>query len=201
MKYIFMVGAPGSKWSSVARNIYYSPNIDRSDYTESRTYSHQAGIMHVGSYFDPGMEFEIPTNIEELSKEQVEEIFDAPFTGTGIRIIKSHTLSNHIDFLRATWPDCPVIMVYRNNDSCLGWWVRCGHFNITYPKYDYYLDFNTMIKHIEEQNNNIKKAQSSYNIMNPNNNQALCMALLIQLPPEEFIQDYATDDVQVSVIR
>ena len=201
MKYIFMVGAPGSKWSSVARNIYYSPDIDRSDYKEDRVYSHRAGIMHIGSYFDPGMEFEIPKNIEELSKDQIEAVFDAPFSGTGIRIIKSHTLSNHIDFLRSTWPDCPIILVHRDDDACLGWWVRCGHFNITYPKYDYYVNFDTMINHITEQNNNIKKAQNDYNTMNPNNNQALCMALLIGLPPEEYIQDYATNDISVSVIR
>ena len=30
-KYIFVSGAPGSKWSSVVKNIYYSPSIDSSD--------------------------------------------------------------------------------------------------------------------------------------------------------------------------
>ena len=36
MKYIFLAGAPGSKWSSVAKNIYYSADIDRSDYRDER---------------------------------------------------------------------------------------------------------------------------------------------------------------------
>jgi len=61
MKYIFVAGAPGSKWSSVVKNIYYSPDIDRSDYSDSRTYYHDASgkleLMHLGAYFDPGMEF------------------------------------------------------------------------------------------------------------------------------------------------
>ena len=32
MKYIFVAGAPGSKWSSVCKNIYFSGDIDTSDY-------------------------------------------------------------------------------------------------------------------------------------------------------------------------
>ena len=44
MKYIFVVGAPGSKWSSVVKNIYFSPDIDRSDYSEDRKYAHHAGV-------------------------------------------------------------------------------------------------------------------------------------------------------------
>ena len=61
MKYIFVTGAPGSKWSSVVKNIYYSDSIDRSDYRDSWTYYHDASgtyeLMHLGAYYDPGMEF------------------------------------------------------------------------------------------------------------------------------------------------
>ena len=61
MKYIFVAGAPGSKWSSVVKNIYYSPSVDRSDFSLDRTYYHDATgrteLMHMGAYFDPGMEF------------------------------------------------------------------------------------------------------------------------------------------------
>ena len=60
-KYIFCAGAPGSKWSSLIKNIYYSPGVDRSDYSDARTYYHDASgkmdLMHLGAYFDPGMEF------------------------------------------------------------------------------------------------------------------------------------------------
>ena len=82
MKYIFMAGAPGSKWSSVSKNIYYSADVDCSDYTDARTYYHDAGgqteLMHMGAYFDPGMEFDLPENMSTLTKEQSEEKFDAP---------------------------------------------------------------------------------------------------------------------------
>ena len=42
MKYIFVAGAPGSKWSSVCKNIYYSDSIDQSDASEEREYWHDA---------------------------------------------------------------------------------------------------------------------------------------------------------------
>ena len=82
MKYIFVSGAPGSKWSSVVKNIYYSADIDRTDYSEARTYYHDAGdtgvkdLMHLGAYFDPGMEFPLPESMPTLSKEQAEELID-----------------------------------------------------------------------------------------------------------------------------
>ena len=40
MKYIFVAGAPGSKWSSVVKNIYYSDSLDNSDYSKDREYWH-----------------------------------------------------------------------------------------------------------------------------------------------------------------
>ena len=39
-RYIIFTGAPGSKWSSVVKNIYWSADIDQSDYTTNRLYYH-----------------------------------------------------------------------------------------------------------------------------------------------------------------
>ena len=80
-KRIFMAGAPGSKWSSVAKNIYYSPSIDRSDYSDFRTYYHSAWgkpeLMHLGAYFDPGMEFgDWFDNLSNHTKEECEAEFE-----------------------------------------------------------------------------------------------------------------------------
>ena len=143
MKYIFVAGAPGSKWSSVVKNIYYSPDIDRSDYSDDRTYYHDASgemkLMHLGAYFDPHMEFGSKFDIMEfLSKDTLEAEFDRPFSGSGIRIIKSHVFCHHLEFIKNTWPDCDIVCVDREDDACLGWWVRCGEFGITYPDYSGY---------------------------------------------------------------
>jgi hypothetical protein len=205
MKYIFVAGAPGSKWSSVVKNIYFSPTVDQSDYTDNRTYYHDAGgemdLMHLGAYFDPGMESNLPEDIDNYSKADLEAIFDKEFSNTGIRIIKSHIFSNHIDFIKSTWPDCPIVLVHRPDDACLGWWVKCGHFDITYPLYkEYYKDLRTMSKIIKEQNAGIVKATYKYPGKVPLTNQMLAKMLNIELPPKDYFQDYGRSDVRVTVI-
>jgi hypothetical protein len=204
MKYIFVAGAPGSKWSSVVKNIYYSTDLDQSDYSTARTYYHDASgtmdLMHLGAYFDPGMEFSLPPDLFTLSKDALEDIFNSAFSGNGIRVIKSHIFANNIDFLKACWPDCPVVLVHRPDDACLGWWVKCGHFDITYPLYhEYYRDLRTMAGIIQDQNRGIQQAIARYPATCPNNNLELCKSLDIS-PPESYFQDYYKSDVKVTVI-
>jgi len=206
VKYLFIAGAPGSKWSSVSKNIYYSPSVDRSDYSDERTYYHDASgnmdLMHLGAYFDPGMEFgDNFDNLSSMSKAECEQEFNRPFSGTGVRIIKSHVFANNIDFLKNTWPDCRVILVHREDDACLGWWVRCGHFNITYPKYDkYYVDLRTMGTIINKQNLGILTAWYKYNGQEPETNRDAVQMLRLQPPPVTYVQNYASSDIKVKII-
>jgi hypothetical protein len=203
MKYIFVAGAPGSKWSSVVKNIYFSPSIDTSDYSDARTYYHDASgtnqLMHLGAYFDPYMEFGHKFNFMEfLDKDTLEREFDRPFNGEGVRIIKSHVFCHHLDFIRKTWPDCPIILVHRDNDACLGWWVRCGHFNITYPSYSgYYKSLREMSFHIDKQNADLKKFIDESNSKPIRDNVELCKKLDIATPLELYVQDYAANDIKV----
>jgi len=205
MKYIFVAGAPGSKWSSVVKNIYYSPDIDRSDHTDQRTYSHgEQAQLHLGAYWDPGMEFgNWFDKLNLYTKEQCEYEFDRPFSAdsTGIRIIKSHAFAHHVPTLRQRWPDCAIILVHRSSDSCLGWWVKCGGFDIKYPDYrGYYKDLPTISKIIEEQNNSIEQAMYDYPGTEPGTNRKLAQALGLAEPPDQYSQHYAASDIRVKVI-
>jgi hypothetical protein len=40
-----------------------------------------------------------------------------------VRIIKSHVFGYHLNYIKETWPDCPIVLVDRTDDACLGWWV------------------------------------------------------------------------------
>jgi hypothetical protein len=205
MKYIFMAGAPGSKWSSVSKHIYFSNSIDRTDASPEREYYHDAPgtmqLMHMGAYFDPGMEFDLPSDITTLTRTELETIFDSAFSGEGVRIIKSHVFADQIDYIKDTWPECPIILVHRPDDACLGWWVKCGHFNITYPKYNkYYVDLKRMAFVIARQNIGIMDAWLEYTGTIPLNNQELSQILGIDLPPEGYFQDYKQSDIGVKVI-
>ena len=154
----------------------------------------------MGAYFDPGMEFgDFFDRITNYSKAECEAEFDRPFTGQGVRIVKSHVLAHSVDFLKSNWPDCPVVLVHRANDACLGWWVRCGHFNIKYPNYQYYQDLETMAKHIDKQNENIMQAWATPGL-EVASNLALCDKIGIAHPPKEYVQNYSLDDILVKVI-
>ena len=206
MKYIFVAGAPGSKWSSVVKNIYYSDSLDNSDYSKDREYWHDAGgeldLMHIGAYFDPGMEFgDWFDELDKHTKEECEAEFDKPFSGEGVRIIKSHVFAHHIDFLKEHWPDCPIVTVYRDDDACLGWWVRCGHFDITYPLYHkYYKNLKEMSKIVNDQNRDILNAWDRHACKEVYNNVQLAEQLNITIPPEEYSQYYQQKDVKVKVL-
>ena len=202
-----MAGAPGSKWSSVVKNIYYSEKIDRSDNSPKRSYAYSDAYngapMHLGSYFDPGMEFGTWFDrLDRYSPAECEQEFDRPFTGTGVRIIKSHVFCHHIDFLRTHWPDCPVVTVYRPTDACFGWWVRCGHFDITYPDYrQYYKNFECMYQHIQEQNRDLTSTLNKTPACTVWNNLDLCGLLNISAPPTEYFQDYVQSEIDVKVYQ
>ena len=199
MKYIFLIGAPGSGWSDIPFFIYPSPDIDRTDCNDQRMHcrldSHgKRKTNHLGSYFDPGMEFgNWFDRLDQHTQAECEAEFDRPFSGTGARIIRSHVFAYHIDFIRKTWPDCPIILVHRADDICVEWWFRSGGFDINYPSYrGYYKDRETMTARIWEQNAGISKAWVHYEGQLPANNFELCDILGIAHPPAEHFDVYNT---------
>jgi hypothetical protein len=179
--------------------------LDQTDYSDARTYYHDASgerqLMHLGAYFDPGMEFGgFFDQLQHYTPTECEAEFNRPFSGSGTRIIKSHVFAHQIPFLRQNWPDCPIVLVHRSDDACLGWWVKCGHFTITYPLYHvYYKNIREMSKIISAQNRDIEKcmtASSTY----PVDNIELCNLLGINVPPAEYQQNYVDSDIKVTVL-
>jgi hypothetical protein len=97
--------------------------------------------------------------------------------------------------------DCAIVLVHRSDDACLGWWVKCGHFDITYPSYhNYYKDLKHMANIIKQQNKGLVRAWQSYTGFEPQTNRLLASLLKIECPPIEYIQDYSANDIKVKVI-
>ena len=206
-RYIIFTGAPGSKWSAVVKNIYWSSDLDHSDYSKERLYYHDADtpgtkqLMHFGAYWDPGMEFE-PTE------------WDLPFTLETRwvqrfypdlkRIIKSHVFAYELDRLKDSHP---LVMVYRNDVECIEWWKKCGHFNITYPNYTpYYKDLDNMWDEIQKQNRAIMQFVKTNweKIHQPENNVSLCRILNLESPNDMYsttFHNYKEKDIKVYVYK
>ena len=195
--YIIFTGAPGSKWSAVVKNIYWSPDLDHSDYSKERLYYHDADspgtkqLMHLGAYWDPGMEFE-PTE------------WDLPFTSENLelkRIIKSHVFAYELNRLKDSHP---LVMVYRNDVECIEWWKKCGHFNITYPNYaPYYKDLDNMWHEIQKQNCAIMQfvKNNLARIHRPKNNIDLYEMLTLKFPDKFTYHNYREKDIKVYVYK
>lgn len=204
--YVFVAGAPGSKWSSVVKNIYYSESVDRTDYSEDRIYEHSAWgqpeEMHIGAYFDPGMEFGKKfLRMSHQTKQENTKEFDRPFYGTGTKLIRSHVFCHQLDYLRETWPEVPIVLVYRSNDACLGWWARCGHFNITYPNYQYYSNLEMMGMHIDKQNEDMLDFMvRHFQVFDVQDSNDLARRLNLDPCHENDPQIYARDDIKVCVV-
>ena len=91
--------------------------------------------------------------------------------------------------------------MHRSDDSCLGWWVKCGHFDITYPNYkEYYKDLKEMAKQIKSQNEGVLTAWNKYSGQVVLDNKELCNVLGIQWPSSKYQQDYNQNDIKVKVI-
>jgi hypothetical protein len=145
MKYIFCTGAPGSTWSGIAKRIYWSPDVDQSDYiVGDREYSGESPFpVHTGAYWDPGMEFEVGD-------------WNTPFTGDGFKLIKCHSIATDLHLIKDIYPTCPIVMVWRDNLSCYRWWHKAGGWNISYPDYrPFYRDNHNLKLQIQKQNSGI----------------------------------------------
>ena len=216
-QYVFFAGAPGSKWSSVVKNIYWSDDFDHSDYSEERTYYHDADtpgypqLMHLGAYWDPGMEFGNHWwDFGDYSKDELQRDYDAPFgeKSSARRIIKSHIFCSHLPKISRLWDGMPIVMVYRNDYECLEWWKRCGEFKITYPSYErYYQNLDHMRDQIEIQNQNIMGFihDHSDNTKRVWSNVDLARELGIRLNAQQRsprnLYDYQEKDIQVYVYQ
>jgi hypothetical protein len=172
MERIWVVGAPGSRWSGVSyffeqcKGIKVDTGDQRAEnYYESRD---AEGTLHKhkGAYFDPGMDYgEDWLNFPRLKREdilaEIDRAWGAPHPKGMTRIIKSHMLCLYVPEIVRMFPDDTVIMVYRENIKCMEWWKAQGGFDITYPNYKpFYRDEENMRYWIHMQNHALVKLTS-----------------------------------------
>jgi hypothetical protein len=165
---ILLVGAPGSRWSSIYLNLIQNTEINSSDSNAARQWTmpltfHDGRIFnignHRGAYWGPGNQFgERFDVLNSLSKDQILSEFMLPFNDwTGIKVIKSHWFSYHLDYLTGLFPDAKLISCYAEDVDCFYWWHKCGGWGISYPNYSWYNNDEKMLAKIKEENYNLLK--------------------------------------------
>tara|TARA_B100000123_G_C25722348_1_gene425202 strand:- start:168 stop:806 length:639 start_codon:yes stop_codon:yes gene_type:complete len=156
--YTFLTGAPGSRWSGIGQIITENFNYNTEDETDWRVYRHGDFSGHTGSYFGPSMELghdfhrletRYGNDITEF-KLECDRAFDGK--GTGTKMIKCHQFAYNLDWLYNNVPNSNILLVQRGNKECFDWWKQAGGWDITYPKYDWYMDDHHMQHYIEAEN-------------------------------------------------
>jgi hypothetical protein len=157
-KLVLCTGAPGSMWSRVVRYLTESPRVDNSDWSPARNFNAYA---HFGNYFGPGMEHgEDFANLAQTRPARASLLaeFAKPFAepqNGRFRLLKSHAFAYSLRFLRATLPAARILLIWRQDEACLDWWLEAGGFSITYPNYASYRDTATMRRAIAAENAHI----------------------------------------------
>lgn len=165
---IFLVGAPGSRWSSIYLNLMQHSSINSSDCKDHRFWAmplkwpEKKDIKignHRGAYWGPGNEYgKSFDQLNTLSKKELITEFMEPFDSwDGIKIIKSHCFSYHLNYLHNLFHDAKIICCYADDIDCFYWWHKCGGWGIPYPNYSWYIDDQNMLKQIKEENSLILK--------------------------------------------
>lgn len=154
---IFTVGAPGSRWSGVAQTLEQALDLNTSDQTANRSYSHHSFSGHLGAYF--GTHWEFSTSLDQAN-------LDRPFATTnGTRMLKSHEWAYCLDEIYDRYPQDWILLVYRPDLECQAWWHEAGGFTIAYPDYrPYYKDSMNMLNEIVRMNRAIMAFSQQHNL-------------------------------------
>jgi hypothetical protein len=199
---VFLVGAPGVRWSVLFKAISESKSVNTSDWVNweyENTIQHKiknfygevitAG-SHRGTYWGPynkyGQEFD---QLNKLSKAEMILEFQRPFENwSGTKVIKSHWFAYHIDHLHGLFPDAKIVSCYANDMDCFFWWKKCGGWGMFYPKYNWYQNDENLISKIKEENYRLLKFNQDRDVpfewMTRNQ---LCDKLGIEQPESEDV--------------
>lgn len=193
---LFFTGCPGSRWSGIAQDLEQLQGVNTSDHSPAREYIHGAFSGHCGAYFGRGMEFS--ADLSAIPMADLDRHLDEPWTSKeGMKIVKSHDWAYQLHTLKKVAPNDWIMLIYRPTSPSYSWWIQAGGFNITYPSYASYKDYDTIFNEIVDQN----KAIMSFGFDNKvtwhhYNNQWVEETFGQSIPPVS-----QCDDVLVAVIK
>lgn len=157
---IFFTGVPGSRWSGIAQTIEALPGFNTTDRSSAREYEHCLFSGHKGAYFGRGMEFPA-----ELNLSMIDSAWEDASQGT--RLVKSHDWAYMLDEIYSLTRNTgdKIMLIHRPNEISFNWWKQAGGFDIVYPNYDAYIDDDTMMLEIQNQNHAILNFAEKHSVV------------------------------------
>lgn len=162
MKYVFITGVPGSRWGRLEWILRDNTEIvDNSHWMPYLQDTPKNSTEHFHRFFGPyhqyGEKFDC---LHLLGPEGVikecERAFDPSAEGK-IRFIRSHWFSYQLDWIAENLPEVDILMMMREPQMSLNWWLESGGWNIEYPCYKWYGNTEHMRRQIFIENECMEK--------------------------------------------
>ena len=170
IKYVFLTGAPGSKWAGISKWLSQSTTIvDSSDDTPWRIDNPENHSNHAHAFFGPfherGENFD---NLHLLTKEEIFTEIDRAHLDANadncIRFCRCHWFSYQLDWIAENLPEVDIILVTRPPQICFDWWFEAGGWHIQYPTYKWYGTEEMMWRQINVETRCIAQFTKKHNI-------------------------------------
>jgi len=152
MKYVFIVGLPGSCWGwpstymKVASNLADTSNEQpwRVNNNQPCLASHETNVF-AGPYHEIGEQFDALSLY--TSKQAIFDEIDRAYRPTDqhlIRFVQCHWFASQLDWIAENLPEVDILMSLRNPEMCYNAWHASGGWDIEYPSYKWYTDSQNM---------------------------------------------------------
>ncbi len=170
IKYVFLTGAPGSKWAGISKWLSQSTTIvDSSDNTPWRIDNPENHSNHAHAFFGPfhecGENFD---NLHLLTKEEIFTEIDRAHLDANadncIRFCRCHWFSYQLDWITENLPEIDILLVLRPPQICFDWWFEAGGWHIQYPTYKWYGTEEMMWRQINVETRCIAQFTKKHNI-------------------------------------
>jgi hypothetical protein len=162
VKFIFVVGPPGSKWSRLTDLMrMYMRNIDTTDLSDERKFYviPLNRDTHFGCWFGPDNEYgqkfdNIKDNytVESFTEECLRPFSD---NNSNIKIIRSHWFAYNLDWLQENFKGHQILLINNSPSICKAHWDFIGGWTIHHPVYTWYKNDEYMLEKITEEYNNL----------------------------------------------
>ena len=178
-KYIFLTGAPGSRWGRLERMLYSAAPglIDTSSNLKYLQDHPDHGTQHVytfwGPYHQHGDGFD---RLDLLGPDrimsEIEQAYNPKAPGR-LRFIRCHWFAYQLDWIADNLPEVDSLMVMREPEMCYRWWHESGGWDINYPNYEWYSNDRNLKREIMTQTKLMqkfiteRKLMMSYNLSQP----------------------------------
>jgi len=158
MKYVFLTGVPGSRWGRLEWILRDNSNIvDQSSWLPHNQDRPDNGTEHYHRFYGPyhnyGEQFD---QLHLLGARgvlaEIERSYGKPERSHKIRFVRSHWFAYQLDWIKENLPQVDILMMMREPQQALNWWLESGGWDIEYPNYQWYNNTNNMRRQIMIEN-------------------------------------------------